>query len=124
MRASPRRATLAEALAGAAWVQENAPEDLAIKQALWRDLDALADPDTILASSTSAIVPSRFTESLAGRARCLTCHPINPPYLIPAVELVPVALDRGRDHGPRRGGDARASARRRSSCSASSTASS
>ena len=82
-------ATLAEALAGAAWAQENAPEDLAIKQALWRDLDALADPGTILASSTSAIVPSRFTEGLAGRARCLTCHPLNPPYLIPAVELVP-----------------------------------
>ena len=82
-------ATLAEALADAAWAQENAPEDLAIKRALWRDLDALAGPGTILASSTSAIVPSRFTEGLAGRARCLTCHPINPPYLIPAVELVP-----------------------------------
>ena len=49
----------------------------------------LADPGAILASSTSAIVPSRFTEGLAGRARCLTCHPLNPPYLIPAVELVP-----------------------------------
>ena len=60
-------ATLDEALAGAAWAQENAPEDLAIKRALWRDLDALADPATILASSTSAIVPSQFTEPLAGR---------------------------------------------------------
>jgi 3-hydroxyacyl-CoA dehydrogenase len=82
-------ATLAQALSGAQWVQENAPEDLAVKQALWRELDALADPDTILASSTSAIVPSRFSEPLAGRDRCLVCHPINPPYLIPAVELVP-----------------------------------
>lgn len=82
-------ATLPEALAGAAWAQENAPEDLATKQALWRDLDAMADPAAILASSTSAIVPSRFTESLSGRARCLVCHPLNPPYLIPAVELVP-----------------------------------
>jgi 3-hydroxyacyl-CoA dehydrogenase len=82
-------AELAEALAGAGWVQENAPEDLAVKQALWRELDVHADPGAILASSTSAIVPSRFTEHLAGRARCLVCHPINPPYLIPAVELVP-----------------------------------
>jgi 3-hydroxyacyl-CoA dehydrogenase len=82
-------ATLADALAGAAWAQENAPEDLAVKQALWRDLDAVAGPAAILASSTSAIVPSRFTEPLAGRARCLVCHPLNPPYLIPAVELVP-----------------------------------
>ncbi|MGD9512322.1 MAG: 3-hydroxyacyl-CoA dehydrogenase [Geminicoccaceae bacterium] len=81
--------TLEQALAGAQWMQESAPEDLAIKQALWRDLDRLADTDTILSSSTSALVPSLFTEELAGRHRCLVCHPINPPYLIPAVELVP-----------------------------------
>jgi L-gulonate 3-dehydrogenase len=81
--------TLANALAGAAWAQENAPEDLEIKRALWLDIDRLAASGTLLASSTSAIVPSRFTEPLANRARCFTCHPINPPYLIPAVELVP-----------------------------------
>ena len=81
--------TLDEALAGADWVQENAPEDLEIKRALWLDIDRLADSGTLLASSTSAIVPSKFTEALASRARCFICHPINPPYLIPAVELVP-----------------------------------
>jgi L-gulonate 3-dehydrogenase len=80
---------LAAALEGAAWAQENAPEDLEVKRALWRDLDRLAPEGAVLASSTSAIVPSRFTEELAGRARCLTCHPINPPYLVPAVEVVP-----------------------------------
>ena len=80
---------LAAALRDADWMQENAPEELAVKQALWRELDAHAAPATILASSTSAIVPSRFTEGLAGRQRCLVCHPINPPYLVPAVELVP-----------------------------------
>ena len=37
-------------------------------------------------------MPSRFTEELAGGARCLVCHPINPPYLIPAIELVPAPL--------------------------------
>src|SRR5687767_163134 len=36
-------ADLGGAMAGAAWVQENAPEDLTVKQALWRELDALAD---------------------------------------------------------------------------------
>ncbi len=82
-------AALTEALDGADWVQENAPENLPIKQALWLDLDRIAGPETLLASSTSAIVPSKFTETLAGRARCFTCHPINPPYLVPAVELVP-----------------------------------
>lgn len=82
-------ATLAEALDGADWVQENAPEKLEVKRALWAEMEPLAAPETLLASSTSAIVPSLFTEGLAGRARCLTAHPINPPYLVPAVELVP-----------------------------------
>jgi L-gulonate 3-dehydrogenase len=43
----------------------------------------------VLASSTSAILPSAFTETLKGRGRCLVVHPINPPYLIPAAEVVP-----------------------------------
>jgi L-gulonate 3-dehydrogenase len=80
---------LEEALAGAAHVQENAPEVLATKRALFAELDRLAAPGTVLASSSSALVPSSFSEQLAGRARCLVAHPINPPYLIPAVELVP-----------------------------------
>jgi L-gulonate 3-dehydrogenase len=82
-------ATLEQALDGADHVQENTPEDLAIKRAIFARLDAAAGPKTILASSTSAILPSKFTEALAGRARCLVVHPINPPYLIPAVEVVP-----------------------------------
>lgn len=81
--------SLAAALAGVAWMQENAPEQVEIKRDLWRDLDRLAPADAVLASSSSAIVPSRFTETLAGRHRCLVAHPLNPPYLIPAVELVP-----------------------------------
>jgi 3-hydroxyacyl-CoA dehydrogenase len=80
---------LAEALEGAAWVQESAPERLEVKRELWAELDAKAPGGALLASSTSAIVPSRFTEGLASRARCLVAHPLNPPYLIPAVELVP-----------------------------------
>ena len=82
-------ASLEAALDGTRWVQENAPEDVEVKRALWARLDALAPPDAILASSTSAIVPSDFTADLPGRARCLVAHPINPPYLVPAVELVP-----------------------------------
>ena len=82
-------ASLEAALAGAAWVQESAPERLELKRALWRELDRLAGPEAVLASSTSAILPSRFTEDLPGRERCLVVHPLNPPYLIPAVELCP-----------------------------------
>lgn len=80
---------LAEALEDVAWTQESAPERIEVKRELWAELDAKAPTDAVLASSTSAIVPSRFTEPLAGRARCLVAHPLNPPYLIPAVELVP-----------------------------------
>jgi L-gulonate 3-dehydrogenase len=81
--------TLEAALEGADHVQENTPEDVALKREIFARLDAAAPPQAILASSTSAILPSKFTEALAGRGRCLVAHPINPPYLIPAVEVVP-----------------------------------
>jgi len=80
---------LAEALEGVDYVQENTPENLEIKKPMFVQLDALAPKEAILASSTSAILPSKFTEELAGRGRCLVVHPINPPYLVPAVEIVP-----------------------------------
>ena len=81
--------TLEQALAGADYVQENGPERIPDKQALFARMDALAGPETILASSTSTIRASLFSEGLAGRARCLVAHPVNPPYLIPLVELAP-----------------------------------
>ncbi|MEZ5666526.1 MAG: 3-hydroxyacyl-CoA dehydrogenase [Alphaproteobacteria bacterium] len=82
-------ASLEDALDGADHVQENAPERLEVKRPLWQQLDALAAPETVLASSTSAILPSAFSEGLSGGARCVVAHPINPPYLVPAVEVVP-----------------------------------
>ncbi|MGH6925071.1 MAG: 3-hydroxyacyl-CoA dehydrogenase [Propylenella sp.] len=78
-----------EAVADADHVQENAPERLDVKVELFARLDGLAPPDAVLASSSSAILPSKFTEALAGRQRCLVAHPINPPYLVPATEVVP-----------------------------------
>src|SRR6202453_5109982 len=81
--------TLESALEGVAHVQENTPEDLEVKRAVFARLDAAAPTDAVLASSTSAILPSAFTENLKGRARCLVVHPLNPPYLIPAAEVVP-----------------------------------
>lgn len=80
---------LEDALDGAHYVQENAPERLDVKKEVFAQLDQLADPSTILASSSSALLPSSFTEDLQNRERCLVAHPINPPYLIPAVEVVP-----------------------------------
>jgi len=77
------------ALADAHYVQESTPEVLDSKRAVYAELDRLAPGEAILASSTSALLPSRFTDHLTGRERCLVAHPINPPYLVPAVELVP-----------------------------------
>ncbi|ARC90329.1 3-hydroxyacyl-CoA dehydrogenase [Rhodovulum sp. MB263] len=92
--------TLEEAVAEAVHVQENGPERIEVKQELFARLDAACPEAAVIASSTSAIVPSRFTAGLPGRARCLVAHPVNPPHLIPVVELCPApwtateALDR------------------------------
>lgn len=70
-------------------VQENGPEKLDVKIPLFAELDRAARPDAVLASSTSGIPASAFTADLRGRARCLVAHPVNPPYLIPLVEVCP-----------------------------------
>jgi L-gulonate 3-dehydrogenase len=79
---------LADALDGATFVQESTPETLEAKREVFAELDRLAAPGAILASSTSTIVASAFTETLEGRHRCLVAHPVNPPHLVPLVELV------------------------------------
>lgn len=80
---------LALAVEDAAFVQESVLESLDIKRELFEELDVLAAPDAVLASSTSMIPATRFAADLPGRSRCLVVHPGNPPYLIPVVELVP-----------------------------------
>ena len=79
--------SLADAVSGVDVVQENGPELVDTKRAIFAELDRLCPEHAILASSTSAIVASRFTEELPGRARCLVAHPVNPPHLLPLVEL-------------------------------------
>lgn len=79
--------SLQETLSGAEYVQENLPERLELKKEIFGRLDALSSPEAILASSTSSIPASAFTEDSPGRHRCLVAHPVNPPYLIPVVEL-------------------------------------
>jgi 3-hydroxyacyl-CoA dehydrogenase len=80
---------LVTALAGASYVQECGPENIAAKQAIYTQLEAACASDTILASSTSGIVASLFTGHLRHPERCLVAHPVNPPYLIPLIEVVP-----------------------------------
>lgn len=80
---------LDDALAGADYAQENVSETLAAKKTIFAAMDRLAQPGTILASSTSTIPASSFTKDLKGRGRCLVAHPVNPPHLVPLVELCP-----------------------------------
>lgn len=82
-------ASLAEAMAEAVYVQECGPEKCELKQQLYAELESVVSADTILASSTSGIAASRFTSHLEHPERCLVAHPVNPPYLIPLVEVVP-----------------------------------
>jgi 3-hydroxyacyl-CoA dehydrogenase len=78
---------LENAVAGADLVQESTPETLEMKREIFARLDSAAPPEAILASSTSSLVTSLYTEDLAGRSRCLVAHPVNPPHLVPIVEL-------------------------------------
>ena len=81
--------TLDEAVRDADYVQENTLETLDVKRDVFRRMDGLAPPGCILASSTSTIPASRFSEGLEGRARCIVAHPVNPPHLVPLVEVSP-----------------------------------
>ena len=82
-------ADLDEAVDGAVYVQECAPEVLALKQELFAALDRVAPPAAVLASASSFIPASAFAGDLAGRHRILVAHPGNPPFLIRVVEIVP-----------------------------------
>lgn len=81
-------ATLAEALDGVAYVQESVLERVDVKRQLMLDIDALASPELMVGSSTSGIPGSAFALGLSISPRVLIVHPVNPPYLVPVVELV------------------------------------
>ena len=84
--------TQAEALEGAGYVQESGPERLDIKCQVYAQLDRLAEPAAILGSSTSALDMTAIAAGLPGSARCIVAHPVNPPHVIPAVEVLGGAM--------------------------------
>jgi carnitine 3-dehydrogenase len=90
--ASPERlrfaADMADAVTGAGFVQESAPEDLAAKVALLAELDAVTPADVVISSSTSGFAMSDMVARAANPGRFVVGHPFNPPYLIPLVEIV------------------------------------
>ena len=80
---------ISQAVGGSIYVQESGPEDLDIKKELTKNIDAATSDDIPIASSTSGIPTSLYASDVQGKYRCLVAHPINPPHLIPAVEIVP-----------------------------------
>ena len=77
-----------QAVAGAGFVQESAPERYDIKQALLPKLDAALPPEVVIASSSSGLLISRLSLGCAHPERCVIGHPFNPPHLVPLVEVV------------------------------------
>jgi L-gulonate 3-dehydrogenase len=80
---------LAAALRGVDYVQESGPEVLEMKESIYLEMDRTAAPDVILASSTSGLDMTEIAHGLPGAKRCIIVHPVNPPHIIPIVEVLP-----------------------------------
>lgn len=76
------------------FVIEAAPENLALKQSIFRALEDLLKPTAILASNTSGLLPDRICEAMQDKSRFLVAHFWNPPHLMPLVEVVPASTTR------------------------------
>lgn len=74
---------------GVTLIQECIPEKLEWKKKLFADIDNIVEPNTIIASSTSSILPSLMSEDMKRRENFIINHPVCPPYYLRLVEIVP-----------------------------------
>ncbi len=81
--------SIAEAVKGAAYIQESVPERLDMKQAAFAAIYAGAEPEAVIGSSTSGFKPSELARDAENASQIMVCHPIDPVYLLPLVEVVP-----------------------------------
>ncbi|HTI06126.1 MAG TPA: 3-hydroxyacyl-CoA dehydrogenase NAD-binding domain-containing protein [Gemmatimonadales bacterium] len=84
-----RATTLAEAVKDADWVIEAIHEDVVAKQKLLQSIELAASADALISSSSSGLPPTEIFGRCRRLDRCLVTHPLNPPELIPLVEVVP-----------------------------------
>ena len=80
--------TLADAVTGSDYIQENGPEKLDLKQSLIAEIDRHAAPHVIIGSSTSSLKATDLQLRCRHPERVLVAHPFNPSHLLPLVELV------------------------------------
>ena len=76
-----------EAVDGASFVQESAPERLELKQQLFATASRVAGPDVVFGSSTSGLLPTEMQRDMMHPERLVVGHPFNPVYLMPLVEV-------------------------------------
>jgi len=90
----PRKGTLSfttdlkEMAQRADFIQENIPEQLALKQRMLGEVSRIAAADVVIASSTSGLTPTDLQAQMTAPERFCVAHPFNPVYLLPLVELV------------------------------------
>ncbi|KAI8791880.1 lambda-crystallin homolog [Biomphalaria glabrata] len=80
---------LQECLNGASYVQECVPESVDLKRQVFNQMDMYITEDMIVASSSSCLGVSQFVGEMKNKHRTLVAHPVNPPYFVPLVEIVP-----------------------------------